>query len=161
MIPAPTRRATLADLPDLADLDARCFPEDPWGTQGIGAELARDNAALLVCDGEAPGEGAGQGPGRRTGAPRLAGSILCWQVLDELEILRVAAHPDARRRGHGRRLVAAALALPGVRSAFLEVRADNAPAIALYEALGFSRYHLRRRYYHDGCDALLYRRDLP
>ena len=156
----PLRRATLADLPDLGDLDARCVPEDPWGAQGIGAELNRETAILLVIDGPPPTPSPNLPPAP-SARPTVAAMILCWQVLDEVEILRVAAHPDARRQGLGRRLVQAALDLPGTRSAFLEVRADNAPAIALYESLGFQKYYVRRRYYHDGCDALMYRRDLP
>ncbi len=37
---------------------------------------------------------------------------------------------------------------------FLEVRTDNAPAIALYVAHGFEKIGLRRRYYQpSGADA--------
>jgi len=36
----------------------------------------------------------------------------------------------------------------------LEVRASNAGAIAMYEALGFERFNVRARYYADGEDAV-------
>jgi [ribosomal protein S18]-alanine N-acetyltransferase len=36
----------------------------------------------------------------------------------------------------------------------LEVRASNAAAIALYEALGFERFNVRKRYYDDGEDGV-------
>ena len=36
----------------------------------------------------------------------------------------------------------------------LEVRASNAPAIAMYEGLGFSRFNVRERYYADGEDGV-------
>jgi ribosomal protein S18 acetylase RimI-like enzyme len=59
--------------------------------------------------------------------------------------------PGARRRGTGRRLVGALLAwgaAQGATSAYLQVSAANAPAIALYEGCGFRqayRYHYRMR----------------
>jgi len=40
----------------------------------------------------------------------------------------------------------------------LEVRADNAAAIALYERLRFRAISTRPRYYPDGTDALVMRR---
>ena len=42
----------------------------------------------------------------------------------------------------------------------LEVRADNAPALALYERNGFERLALRRGYYGPGADAVVMRRRL-
>ena len=41
----------------------------------------------------------------------------------------------------------------GAKSVFLEVRADNPPAQAMYERFGFKRIGVRRRYYDDGTDA--------
>ncbi|MEN0075727.1 MAG: ribosomal-protein-alanine acetyltransferase, partial [Paracraurococcus sp.] len=62
------------------------------------------------------------------------------------------------------RLLAAALAgaaAPGAAAMFLEVAAGNAPAQALYAGQGFAEVGRRRRYYADGSDALVLRRDLP
>ena len=43
----------------------------------------------------------------------------------------------------------------------LEVRADNAAALALYEQAGFATISLRRRYYQPGdIDAVIMRKDL-
>lgn len=50
--------------------------------------------------------------------------------------------PEARRQGHARHILRALLAWAGERGAshaFLQVEADNAPAIALYEAEGFAK----------------------
>jgi ribosomal-protein-alanine N-acetyltransferase len=44
----------------------------------------------------------------------------------------------------------------GAERLFLEVRADNAPAIGLYERQGFEKIGRRPRYYADGVDALLF-----
>lgn len=84
-------------------------------------------------------------------------------VADEAELCELAVAPDARRRGCGRALVehvAADAAARGARALFLEVRADNRPARALYAAAGFAPVGARRGYYADGVDAALYRRAL-
>ena len=56
--------------------------------------------------------------------------------------------PDARGKGVGRLLVAGALrqafAWPGVRQVNLAVNAANAPALALYQASGFTSFGLER-----------------
>jgi [ribosomal protein S18]-alanine N-acetyltransferase len=44
---------------------------------------------------------------------------------------------------------------------FLDVAEGNGPAAALYRGLGFAEVGRRRRYYPDGADALVLRRDLP
>ena len=81
---------------------------------------------------------------------RDTGFLLGRVIADEAELLTVAVYPDARRKGVGRALVNDFIgACEGVASVFLEVAADNAAAIALYESLGFDRVGLRKRYYGD------------
>jgi [ribosomal protein S18]-alanine N-acetyltransferase len=48
----------------------------------------------------------------------------------------------------------------GAGAMFLEVAAANGPALALYAREGFTEVGRRRRYYSDGTDALVLRRDL-
>jgi ribosomal protein S18 acetylase RimI-like enzyme len=58
-------------------------------------------------------------------------------------IANVAVHPDHRRRGIARTLMQAALELVtrlGGHWAALQVEAENTPAIALYESLGFQTH---------------------
>ena len=53
----------------------------------------------------------------------------------------IVTHPESRRRGYGRILVRSLLAhatAMGASHAYLQVLADNAPALALYDGLGFS-----------------------
>jgi ribosomal-protein-alanine N-acetyltransferase len=78
------------------------------------------------------------------------GMLAAWTAADEAEILALAVTAAARRRGYARDLVAAAIAEAGRRGAralFLEVGAANAPARALYQALGFRQAGQRRNYY--------------
>lgn len=90
------------------------------------------------------------------------GFILIRVVADEAEILTLAVRPAARRRGIAGRLTAQAAAAAqslGATRLFLEVAEDNAPARALYAALGFQPAGRRRGYYarKDGpaADALI------
>jgi ribosomal protein S18 acetylase RimI-like enzyme len=72
---------------------------------------------------------------------------------------------DARfsRRGVGRALLQACeryASRHGRAALSLEVRYDNAPAIALYESLGFRLFGEHVRYYADGATALRYQKPL-
>ncbi|MCA8882739.1 MAG: ribosomal protein S18-alanine N-acetyltransferase [Rhodobacteraceae bacterium] len=88
-------------------------------------------------------------------------------IADEAELLTLAVAPAHRRAGHGGALLAAfedAARSRGAGTAFLEVAADNAAAIALYDRQGYAACGLRKRYYRgdDGrdIDAVIMRRDL-
>ncbi|MDA8722152.1 GNAT family N-acetyltransferase [Planktomarina temperata] len=88
-------------------------------------------------------------------------------VLDELEILTVACAVEAQRRGLARQVMLSlceASAVLGARSVFLEVAADNVPALGLYKSLEFEQVGRRSGYYQrrDGtqCDALILRKSL-
>ncbi|HEY0642337.1 MAG TPA: GNAT family N-acetyltransferase [Nocardioides sp.] len=77
--------------------------------------------------------------GTARGAASLDGDWLC---LHSLEV-----HPDHRRRGLARQVLAELLdwgASRGARTAWLHVESDNAPALGLYEGLGFRTHHLNR-----------------
>ena len=80
----------------------------------------------------------------------VIGYIVCWAVADELHILDLATELFSRRTGIARKLVLAAIKRGkerGALRAFLEVRASNTAALALYEGLGFSRSVVRTGYY--------------
>lgn len=68
----------------------------------------------------------------------------------EVELLTLAVHPDARRKGIGRHLLAefrAAAASRGAQEIFLEVTENNDAARGLYHWGGFFDVGIRKDYY--------------
>jgi ribosomal-protein-alanine N-acetyltransferase len=136
------RPVRMADLDAIAELEKAAF-QDFWPAEMLACEIEHPRAILLLA--------------LRDGRP--VGYAAFRHAADEAELLRLAVRPEERRRG-----VAGALVTEGlkrlqdedVQVCFLEVRQDNAPAIALYQRLGFARNGRRRGYYRDGTDALIY-----
>ncbi|VDZ96197.1 ribosomal-protein-alanine acetyltransferase [Salmonella enterica subsp. enterica] len=72
----------------------------------------------------------------------MAAFAITQVVLDEATLFNIAVDPDFQRRGLGRMLLEHLideLEKRGVVTLWLEVRASNAAAIALYESLGLTR----------------------
>jgi len=90
---------------------------------------------------------------------QVAAMLVLWLVVDEAHIATIAVHPDFRRQGLGEQILLHALRAvqdEGARRAFLEVRAGNTAAQALYKKYGFEIAGVRRGYYKDNNeDALL------
>lgn len=140
---AEIRRMTLADTWEAAQLEAANFPM-PWPLSAFEFEM-RDNPVARYVMAEEEG--------------RLIGFAGAHMILDEGHITNVVVASSARGRGIGRALMMALMqyaANLGVRYLTLEVRASNAPAIALYRSLGFVKVGIRAKYYEDNReDALL------
>jgi ribosomal-protein-alanine N-acetyltransferase len=87
-----------------------------------------------------------------------AGFLFGRIAADEFEILNMAVSAARRRRGIGSKLLESALEfsrIAGCARAYLEVRASNEPAIALYARHGFTECGLRAHYYRDPVDDAL------
>lgn len=139
------RPACPADLPDLVALERAAFEHDPWTDTMLRGELDADGAFQIVASTDG----------------RIPGYVAFRCAADEAEMLRVAVHPEARRRGLARRLVTEGfeeLRRRTVHHCFLEVRPHNVAARALYERLGFEQVGVRKAYYPDGSDGLVYRK---
>jgi ribosomal-protein-alanine N-acetyltransferase len=116
-----------------------------WGWAAYYAELQGGNKDLMFVARVAEAE-------RRRAHPRVAGYIVGRMGADELHINNVAVRDHYRRRGIGRALLSLILEKgkrSGVPAAFLELRAGNAAALALYEECGFRVTAQRSRYYSD------------
>jgi ribosomal-protein-alanine N-acetyltransferase len=144
---------TLADAERCAELEAQLFPgDDPWPTAAFIRELAATHnryvAARTSADGDDPLVGYG-GISRLGRTPPF-----------EYEVHTIGVDPAYQGRGIGRRLLDELLNFAAGAVVHLEVRTDNAPAIALYRSVGFTHVGLRRRYYRvSGADAYTMRRE--
>jgi len=140
----PTREE---DLEQIQVIDQHSF-NLPWPARAFRHELLENPHARLWTAEANSGEGA-----------VVVGVIVVWLIIDEVHIATIAVQPEFRRRGIGRRLLAAALqdALrSGCRNATLEVRAGNQAAQSLYRRFGFEVVGWRPRYYRDNQeDAIL------
>ncbi len=73
----------------------------------------------------------------------------------EYEVHTIGVDPAYQGRGIGRRLLGELLDFADGGVVHLEVRTDNAVAIALYRDVGFVEAGVRKRYYRNGADAYL------
>lgn len=145
-----TRTATVADLDAIMALEHASFPTDAWSAAMMREELASPHGWYVVVE-----EG-----GRLLGYAGLRAA----RGAADADIQTIAIAEAARGRGRGRALLSALLdeaARRGVREVFLEVRADNPTAQALYLSEGFTEVGRRPRYYQpDDVDALVMQLDL-
>jgi ribosomal-protein-alanine N-acetyltransferase len=116
-----------------------------WGWAAYYAELQTENRDLMFV-------ARVDGSERLTDEPGIAGYIVARIGAEELHINNVAVRDAYRRRGIGEALLKRALDVgrrSGVPRAFLELRAGNLSALALYEKCGFRVTASRSRYYSD------------
>ena len=127
-------------LNKLADLHKLCFPHRPWDADDF-RDLKKSGCEIVASEN---------------------GFIVWRTVCDETEIITIGVNPAARGDG----IATAMLTLmehkikkAGVKKIFLEVSAENAPAIALYKKCGFIENGRRPKYY-DGVDAVLMKKEI-
>ena len=127
----------------VAELERQNFSE-PWPEIAVRSELTNKLALWLV----AVEDGV------------VAGYVGSQTVLQEADMMNIAVADTHRRRGIARMLVEELIRQLDAYQQTLEVRASNAPAIALYEKLGFTQVGLRKNYYHKPKeDALILRKE--
>jgi [ribosomal protein S18]-alanine N-acetyltransferase len=144
---------TDADADRCAELESLLFPgDDPWPTAAFVRELAADHnhyvaARISADDGDIL---IGYGGISRLGrTPPF-----------EYEIHTIGVDPAYQGRGIGRRMLDLLLNIAAGGVVHLEVRTDNATAIALYRSVGFTEVGVRRQYYRiSGADAYTMRRE--
>ena len=84
------------------------------------------------------------------------------QTFESADILTVCVDPAYRRMGCAEALLRHCLDQMydnGVEKVFLEVRVSNESALALYRGAGFEGFGVRKRYYPDGEDAVLMKKE--
>ncbi len=90
----------------------------------------------------------------------VAGYVGSQTVLGEADMMNIAVEESFRRRGIARSLVEELIRQLPAYQLTLEVRASNAPAISLYESMGFQQVGRRKNYYRAPReDALILRKE--
>ena len=137
------RPAGRGDADAIRRLEERCFERESerFSLPHVRDLIARGRAVMVVAesDGQALGWSAGL-------LRRVRGGVTG-------RVYAVAVDPGAQGQGIGRKLMERLLADLRQRRAgriYLEVRADNAPAIRLYERFGFRIVKQLTDYYEPG-----------
>ena len=119
----------------VAELEKLCF-SDPWSENSVASELKNPLSLWLIAEEDGV----------------VCGYVGSQTVLGETDMMNIAVHPDCRRKGVASALITELICrLKGQGSHILrlEVRESNAPAIALYKAMGFTQLGLRKNYYRN------------
>lgn len=130
------RRMTLDDVPAVHEIDVLSFSL-PWPERSFRFELTKNQVSRgWVAEVEG----------------KIEAMLMIWFVVDEAHIATIAVHPDFRRQGIGEQIFLHALRSAhseGAQRAFLEVRAGNTAAQAMYRKYGFELAGVRPGYYKD------------
>lgn len=127
------RRMLEADLSGVAELERQYFSM-PWSEKQLRESLENPDYLFLVLELEG----------------KIAGYAGLVRAGDEGDITNVVLAEECRGRGFGKLLVRTLLEegkRRGIRDFTLEVRVSNTPAIHVYEALGFVKEGVRKRFY--------------
>lgn len=122
-------------IDELYYVEQCCF-SNPWTKKMLECEL---NSPLSILETE-----------ERDG--KIVGYALGRVVADEAELLKICVLSGWRKQGIAEKLLGSLLEKMrenGAAACFLEVRSKNAPALALYQKMGFKQIALRRNYYPD------------
>lgn len=142
------RKASREDLPGLALLEQESF-SDSWSQSALEETLKNPLSCILIA----------------LWGKEVVGYCIFYQILDEVEIVRVAVVSEHRRKGIGEMLLQKLKNISleqGVKKLLLDVREGNLAARALYEKQGFGVDGLRKRFYQNPTeDAVLMSCALP
>ncbi len=132
------------DLDGIMEIERLSF-RAPWSRQVFVEELEREWAHVDVLKRREPAE--------------LVAFVNYWLVRDEVHVLNLATHPQARRQGHAARLLEHVIGFANrhkCRYVTLEVRRSNQAALRLYRKYGFRPVGIRPNYYvEDNEDAIV------
>ncbi|MDE5671434.1 MAG: ribosomal protein S18-alanine N-acetyltransferase [Eubacterium sp.] len=115
---------------DVAEIEKNCF-SNPWNEKVIEEELKNDCSHIYVA----------------VEKERAVGYAMLYVVCGEADIIRVAVLPEYRRQGIAEKLLLKSFEVNETDAVFLDVRESNAPAIRLYQSLGFADTGVRKNYY--------------
>lgn len=140
------RKWIYEDIMGIAKLEEQCF-QDPWNFRMLAESFCSENT--------------------RTCAATEDGNLVGYGFLilagEDADLANIAVDSGFRRRGIAEKILEfleTEARVEGTRRIFLEVRVSNSPAISLYLKSGYTGAYARKRYYGNGEDALVMRKQL-
>jgi len=148
------RDANPDDFDKLWRMDQECFPPGiSYSRMELKVYMRRRGAFTLVAE---------QPPSSKAQAP-IAGFLVAEAGRGVGHIITIDVIPSTRRSGVGSQLLRAAeerLRAAGCRAVALETAVDNLSALAFYKRHGYAVIKTWPRYYSNGVDALVLRKEL-
>ncbi|MDD4316790.1 MAG: ribosomal protein S18-alanine N-acetyltransferase [Clostridia bacterium] len=131
----------------VAEIEQVCFADEAWSYSMLFGELGDESKRYTVAlDGDVVVAYGGYA-----------------HIIDEAHIMNIAVEPAYRKKGIGRRVLEYLIMdarARNISAMTLEVKSGNGAAVALYEKNGFVLAGIRKKYYKNTHDALIYWKQL-
>ena len=139
------RPMTIADIDAIIEIQNGVF-SDAWNKDMMRSAFATNRFfGFCVQDGD------------------VVGYVSLSQNYDDADLETIFLSPKYRGKGISNILMQSAIdecEKKGLKGIFLEVKPSNAFAISLYEKFGFSKISVRKKYYSDGEDCIVMKKEL-
>lgn len=137
----------ISDLEQIKDTLLSDF-DDFWNYSTLKSELLNPNSKYVVTKKN----------------NKILGFAGIWKSVDDVHITNIVVNKTFRNQKIGSLLLSKLIELaklePNISSITLEVNSNNTPAIKLYEKFGFKVVGLRKKYYNNIDDAIIYTKKL-
>ncbi len=141
------REWTFQDLGAIAELEKECFSIEPWNVRMLAESFLSGRFFGSLLEEE--------------DVITAYGAITVTE--DEAELVMIATAEMYRRCGRAKKILEdleEEAKKRGAKKLFLEVRVSNSSALMMYLKDGFSGIYARSRYYPDGEDAIVMKKEL-
>lgn len=140
-------KMTISDLEEIKDTLLSDF-DDFWNVNTFKEELVNPNSKYIMAKIN----------------DKIVGFAGIWKAVDDVHITNIVTAKDFRKQNIGSALLLSLIELAktekNINSITLEVNSNNIPAQKLYEKFGFKVVGLRKKYYNNIDDAIIYTKDL-
>ena len=140
-------KMTILDLESIKDILMSDF-DDFWNYNTLKNELLNPNSKYIVAKID----------------KTIVGFAGIWKSVDDVHITNIVTAKNFRKQNIGSKLLLKLIQLAeseeDITSITLEVNSNNIPAQKLYEKFGFKVVGIRKKYYNNIDDAIIYTKKL-